>query len=153
MSYFILSITLRDESEHLHFVIQKLEIWGITTKLIAGRVRLKRSLISDLALSTPHEVTRFPRILKVKVLVAPSCPTLCDPMDWSLPGFSVHRDSPGKNTGVGCHVPLQGVFPTKDQTQVSHIPGGFFTIWATREAQESFSRGSSWPRSPEGWLL
>ena len=29
-------------------------------------------------------------ILKVKVLVAQSCPTLCDPMDCSLPGFSVH---------------------------------------------------------------
>ena len=31
------------------------------------------------------------------------CPTLCDPMDCSLPGSSVHGDSPGKNTGVGCH--------------------------------------------------
>ena len=29
-------------------------------------------------------------ILKVKVLVAQSCPTLCNPMDCSLPGFSVH---------------------------------------------------------------
>ena len=25
------------------------------------------------------------------------------PMDWSLPGSSVHEDSPSKNTGVGCH--------------------------------------------------
>ena len=28
--------------------------------------------------------------LKVKVLVDPSCPTLCDPMDCSLPGSSFH---------------------------------------------------------------
>ena len=35
------------------------------------------------------------------VLVAQLCPTLCDPMDCSLPGPSVHGDSPGKNTGVG----------------------------------------------------
>ena len=42
-----------------------------------------------------------------------SCPTLCDPMDCSLPGFSVHGDSPGKNTGVGCHALLQGIFPTQ----------------------------------------
>ena len=42
-----------------------------------------------------------------------SCPTLCDPKDCSPPGFSVHRDSPGKNTGVGCHVLLQGIFPTQ----------------------------------------
>ena len=32
-----------------------------------------------------------------------SCPTLCDPMDCNPPGDSVHGDSPGKNTGVGCH--------------------------------------------------
>ena len=38
--------------------------------------------------------------------------TLCDPMDYSLPGFSVHGDSPGKNTGVGCHALFLGIFPT-----------------------------------------
>ena len=35
-------------------------------------------------------------------LVAQSCPTLCDPRDCSPPGSSVHGDSPGRNTGVGC---------------------------------------------------
>jgi hypothetical protein len=34
-------------------------------------------------------------------------------MDCSLPGFSVHGDFPGKNTGVGSHVLLQGIFPTQ----------------------------------------
>ena len=42
-----------------------------------------------------------------------SCPTLCDPMDRSLLASSVHRDSPGMNTGVGCHALLQGSFPTQ----------------------------------------
>ena len=46
-------------------------------------------------------------------LVAQSCPTLCTPMICSLPGSSVHGDSPGKNTGVGCHFLLQGIFPTQ----------------------------------------
>ena len=32
-----------------------------------------------------------------------SCPILCHPMDCSLPGSSGHGDSPGKDTGVGCH--------------------------------------------------
>ena len=32
-----------------------------------------------------------------------SCPTLCDPMDGSPPGSPIPWDSPGKNTGVGCH--------------------------------------------------
>ena len=41
-----------------------------------------------------------------------SCPTLCDPMDCSPPGPSVHGDSLGKNTGVGYHALLQGIFPT-----------------------------------------
>ena len=36
------------------------------------------------------------------------------PMDCSPPGTSVHRDSPGKNTGVGCHALLQRIFPTRD---------------------------------------
>ena len=34
-------------------------------------------------------------------------------MDCSPPGSSVHGDSPGKNTGVGCHDLLQGIFPTE----------------------------------------
>ena len=42
-------------------------------------------------------------------LVDQSCPTVCDPMDCSSPGFSVHGHSPGKNTGVGCHALLQGL--------------------------------------------
>ena len=33
------------------------------------------------------------------------------PMHWSLPGSSVHGDSPGKNTDVGCHALLQGICP------------------------------------------
>ena len=43
--------------------------------------------------------------------VTQSCPTLCDPLDCSPPGSSVHGDSPGKNTGVGCHTLFQGIFP------------------------------------------
>ena len=44
-------------------------------------------------------------------LVAQSCLTLCDPMDCSLPGSSVHGDSPGKNTGSGLPCPLPGDLP------------------------------------------
>ena len=46
-------------------------------------------------------------------LVAQLCPTLCDLTDCSPPGSSVHRDSPGKNTGVGCCALLRGIFPTQ----------------------------------------
>ena len=44
---------------------------------------------------------------------AQSCPTLCNPMDCSPPGSSVHGDSPSKNTEVGCHALLQGNFPNQ----------------------------------------
>ena len=40
-------------------------------------------------------------------------------MDCSLPGSSVHGDSPGKNTRESCRAPLQGIFQTQDWTQVS----------------------------------
>ena len=41
-------------------------------------------------------------------LASQSSMTLCDPMD---AGSSVHGNSPGKNTGMGCHFLLQGIFP------------------------------------------
>ena len=47
----------------------------------------------------------------VKVSVTQLCPTVCDPMGYSLPGSSVHG-TPGKNTGRGRHSLLQGIFLT-----------------------------------------
>ena len=55
-------------------------------------------------------------LVKVKVLEAQSYPTLCAPMYCSPPGSSAHGTSPGKNTGVGCHVLLQGIFLTQGYT-------------------------------------
>ena len=46
-------------------------------------------------------------------LIIQLCPTLCDSMDCSPPGASVHGDSPGKKTGVGCHALLQVIFLTQ----------------------------------------
>ena len=42
-----------------------------------------------------------------------SCLTLCDPVDGSPTGASVHGDSSGKSTGVSCHALFQGIFPTQ----------------------------------------
>ena len=47
-------------------------------------------------------------------VVTKLCPTLCDPMDCSPPGSSVSGISPSRNTGVGCHFLLQGIFPTQE---------------------------------------
>ena len=59
--------------------------------------------------------------------------TLCDPMSYSLSGSSVHGDSPGMNTGVGCHALLQGIFPTQDSNLSLESPAleiAFFTTAA-----------------------
>ena len=63
-----------------------------------------------------------PNIKKTKIvascpivlcLVTQSCPTLWDPMNYSLPGSSIHEASPGQSTGTGCHAFLQRIFPTQ----------------------------------------
>ena len=70
---------------------------------------------------TPHQSTPVsPRLTHVGLilcLVAQVCLTLCDPMDCSLPGSSVHGASPGKYTGVSCHALLHGIFPTQGSNQ------------------------------------
>ena len=58
----------------------------------------------------------------MRVKVAQSCQTLCYLLDYSP------WNSPGQNTGVGSHALLQGIFPTRDRTQVSHVAGRFFTV-------------------------
>ena len=43
-------------------------------------------------------------------------------------------NSLGKNTGLGCHFFLLGIFQTRGLNQVSCIAGRLFTNWPTREA-------------------
>ena len=45
-------------------------------------------------------------------------------------------DFPGKNTRVGCHFLLQGIFPTQGSNQL-YIAGRFFTLRATRESHHN----------------
>ena len=47
------------------------------------------------------------------VLVAQLCPTLCDPHGLQPTRLLCPWDFPGKDTGVGCHFLLQGIFPTQ----------------------------------------
>ena len=63
-------------------------------------------------------------------LVAETFPNFCDPIDCSPPGSSVRGISPSKNTGVGCHFLLQGIFPTQeDWTRVSCIGRWILYHW------------------------
>ena len=76
----------------------------VNQSIFAGMQRGKCSFILHKALTS---------LCFLQVLVAQLCPTLCDPVDYSQPGCSVHGDSSGKNTGVGCHAFLQGILPTQ----------------------------------------
>ena len=59
-------------------------------------------------------------------LVSQSCLTHCDPMDCGSPGSSVHGDSPGKNTEVGCHtlgdLLNPGIEPRSPSLQADSLP-------------------------------
>ena len=63
------------------------------------------------------------------------CLILCDPMDCIPPGSSVHGDSQGKNTKMGCHALLQEIFPTHGLNLSPTLAGRFFTSSTTQEAQ------------------
>ena len=64
-------------------------------------------------------------------LVAKSCPTLCDPMDCSLPGYSVHGILQARILEWVATSFSKGSFRLKDLAHISCIAGRFFTIWAT----------------------
>ena len=66
--------------------------------------------------------------------VAQSCPTLCNLMDCSLPGSSVHGIFQAKELEWVAISFFRGSSWCRDQTQVSCIAGRCFTVWATREA-------------------
>ena len=93
--------------------------------------------------------------------------TACQAPLFCLQGSSVHWDSPGRNTGVGCHAFLQGIFPTQGSNPgllhcrqilycLSHKGSPRKLHWV----DYTFSRGSSGCRNPTnrgllhcGWIL
>ena len=62
------------------------------------------------------------------------CLTLCDPMDCSTPGSSVHGISQARALESVAISSSRGSSQPRDRTQVSCIAGRFFIIWDTREA-------------------
>ena len=70
--------------------------------------------------------------MKVKVKSLSTVLTLCDPMDCSLPGSSLHGILQARILEWVAISFSRGSSQPMDQTQVSTVDG-FFTIWATRE--------------------
>ena len=82
-----------------------------------------------------HHLFGYPLLsfLPVKVKLAQLCPTLCNPMDYTVHGILQARILEWIAFPFS-----RGSSQPRDRTQVSHIAGGFFTSWATREARLSW---------------
>ena len=80
-----------------------------------------------------HNLAMHPCMLSLK-----SCSTLCNSMDCSPPGFSVHGILQAKILEWVAMPSSKGSSRPRE-TQVSGLAGRFFSIWATREAQFSHS--------------
>ena len=93
-------------------------------------------MISPLTTSLPYSPhwNRYATLCSV----AQSCLSLCDPLDCSSPGSSLHGIFQARILEWVAISFSKWSSPPRDQTCVSCIAGGFFTIWATRDASWSF---------------
>ena len=99
--------------------------WRIPWTGESGGLRSKRSL------RVRHDWSNL-ACMHVLYLVAQSCLSLCDPMDCSPPCSSVHGILQARILEKVAMPSSRG--SSQDQTMVSCIAGGFFMVWATREA-------------------
>ena len=82
---------------------------------------------------------------KVRVSVTQSCPTLCDPMNCSPSGFSVHRILQARILKWVAIPFSQGSSWPRDWTWVSYTAGRFFTLWLwamiiSKDAKKAFGK-------------
>ena len=98
------------------------------------RMKLKKSLKESLNTASTIIILLFFNLLILRVVVAQSCLTLCVPMDCSLQGSSVLGIFQARVLEwVAIFFSKRSPQP-RDRTQVCHIAGRCFTVWATREA-------------------
>ena len=82
--------------------------WETTSQIYSPPILTSAVLFRSLS---PHPYRSCVCVLCANSLQ--SCLILCNPLECSPSRSSVHVDSPGRNTGVGCHALLQGVFSTQ----------------------------------------
>ena len=110
--------------------------WEFQTPISSSRSPDTSLLLGDLRL-----LINLPRIwlshntpMKVKVLKAQLCPTLCSLIDCSMPGSSVHGISQVRLLEWIAIFFSRVSSQPRDWTQISCTAGRFFTIWVMREA-------------------
>ena len=113
--------------QYMNFQMFKLDV----EKVEESKIKLSTSVGSSKKQKSSRK-TSTSALVKVKVIQ--SCPTLCDPMDYTVQGILQARilEWVAFPFSRGSSQPM-------DETQVSHIASGFFTSWATKEAQEYWS--------------
>ena len=115
------------EWQHVNFETRNSSFLFLLDHCGRGKPAAKKEYIKQSRERSTWQGTKW----KVKVLVDQLCLTLCDPVDCSLPGYSVH----GRNSGVGCHSLLQWIFQTQgSKPSLMHCRWSLYH-WATREAQ------------------
>ena len=90
-------------------------------------LKIKNSFSKNLTFAMPAAAAKLLQL----------CLTLCDPKDYSLPGSSVYGIFQAKVLEWVAISFSRGSSRPGDWTQVSHIVGRCFTLWATREAHRS----------------
>ena len=142
-------LKVRFKSQPLLDFIYRLNIWMIYPILSCHTSFIHLSLGLEFWKNFPQLLpgaessleTLRPGDCLLPVLITQSCPILCDPMDCSPPGFSVHGIRQARilewvaiSFSRGSSQPRDW---HRDGTWVTHIAGRFFTIWAIKEALAS----------------
>ena len=102
------------------YLLQNLQVWTL------GAVKGLRGSFWSMCRVLSWQGRRVSELNLCYAFVLSPVPTV-RPHMLSRPGPSVHGIFQVKNTRMGSHFLLQGIFPPRDQTQVSCSAGGFFT--------------------------
>ena len=104
-------------------------------------IKKKRWWVFNLVFSLLNGQVLLDSLSSLESEVAQSCLTLYDPMDCSPPGSSsIHGIFQARILEWVAIFFSRGSAWPRDRTQVSHIAGRLFTLWATRESLSSLSK-------------
>ena len=117
-------------------------MWPVATAFLlvlegsAGFMKETVSSACSVMTATPHwkPALTYRHRARVCARSLQSCLTLCNPVDRSPPGSSVHGILQARIPAWVAILFSRGSCPPNDWTWVSCIAGRYFTFWATREA-------------------
>ena len=102
-----------------------------------GSIIFNLCQVCNLEAILKNQVKKLLNILNILNEVTQLCPTLCDPMDCSLPGSSVHGIFQAWILDWVAIAFSRRSSRPRDRTQVSRTGGRRFNLWTTREAHQS----------------